>query len=96
MRETRARLLRTLHIGFGSAADLCSLQGLFIGTEMAHAHALCIRGHHFVVRIDWAQALRGTFIPSLSFKREQMSALVAVLGTTNQPLFVFFGSRQRR
>jgi NRAMP (natural resistance-associated macrophage protein)-like metal ion transporter len=51
-------------------------------------------GTIFVVRIDWAQALRGTFIPSLSFKREYMGALVAVLGTTISPYLFFWQSAE--
>jgi len=51
-------------------------------------------GTIFVVRIDWAQALRGTFIPSLSFRREHMGALVAVLGTTISPYLFFWQSAE--
>ncbi|MGA8657681.1 MAG: divalent metal cation transporter [Chthoniobacterales bacterium] len=39
-------------------------------------------GTAFVVQIHWPEVLRGSLIPDLSFKREYMAALIAVLGTT--------------
>ena len=49
-------------------------------------------GTVFVVPIHWAEALRGTLIPNLSFKREYMAALIAVLGTTISPYLFFWQS----
>jgi len=51
-------------------------------------------GTIFVVQIDWPQALRGTFVPNLSFKRQYMGALVAVLGTTISPYLFFWQSAE--
>jgi NRAMP (natural resistance-associated macrophage protein)-like metal ion transporter len=51
-------------------------------------------GTIFVVQIDWGQALRGTFVPNLSFKREYLGALVAVLGTTISPYLFFWQSAE--
>ena len=51
-------------------------------------------GTIFVVQVDWSQALRGTFIPNLSFHREYMGALVAVLGTTISPYLFFWQSAE--
>lgn len=51
-------------------------------------------GTIFVVQINWGEALRGTFVPSLSFKREYMGALVAVLGTTISPYLFFWQSAE--
>jgi NRAMP (natural resistance-associated macrophage protein)-like metal ion transporter len=51
-------------------------------------------GTIFVVQINWGEALRGTFVPSLSFKREYMGALVAILGTTISPYLFFWQSAE--
>ena len=51
-------------------------------------------GTVFVVRIHWAEALRGTLVPNLSFQREYMAALVAVLGTTISPYLFFWQSAE--
>jgi Mn2+/Fe2+ NRAMP family transporter len=51
-------------------------------------------GTIFVIQVDWSQALRGTFIPNLSFHREYMGALVAVLGTTISPYLFFWQSAE--
>jgi NRAMP (natural resistance-associated macrophage protein)-like metal ion transporter len=51
-------------------------------------------GTVFVVQINWSDALRGTFIPNISFTREYMGALVAVLGTTISPYLFFWQSAQ--
>ena len=51
-------------------------------------------GTIFVVQIPWADALRGTLVPNLSFKREYMAALIAVLGTTISPYLFFWQSAE--
>ena len=51
-------------------------------------------GTVFVVQIQWAEALRGTLLPNLSFQREYMAALVAVLGTTISPYLFFWQSAE--
>lgn len=43
-----------------------------------------------VIHVPWAQALRATLVPSLSFKREYLLGLVAVLGTTISPYLFFW------
>lgn len=44
----------------------------------------------FTVKIDWGQALRGTFIPSLSLDGKSLTMFIAVLGTTISPyLFIW-------
>lgn len=49
-------------------------------------------GTVFVVQVDWTQALKGTFIPNISWQREYLAALVAVLGTTISPYLLFWQS----
>jgi NRAMP (natural resistance-associated macrophage protein)-like metal ion transporter len=49
-------------------------------------------GTIFVVRIDWGEVLRGTLIPTISFKGEYLAALIAVLGTTISPYLLFWQS----
>jgi NRAMP (natural resistance-associated macrophage protein)-like metal ion transporter len=51
-------------------------------------------GTVFVVEIDWAQAIRGTFIPNISLTPEYLRALVAVLGTTISPYLFFWQSAE--
>jgi NRAMP (natural resistance-associated macrophage protein)-like metal ion transporter len=49
-------------------------------------------GTIFVVRVNWGEVLRGTFIPAISFKGEYWGALIAVLGTTISPYLLFWQS----
>jgi NRAMP (natural resistance-associated macrophage protein)-like metal ion transporter len=49
-------------------------------------------GTIFVVQINWAEVIRGTFIPTISFKGEYLAALIAVLGTTISPYLLFWQS----
>jgi NRAMP (natural resistance-associated macrophage protein)-like metal ion transporter len=49
-------------------------------------------GTIFVVQIDWDEVLRGTLIPTISFKGEYLAALIAVLGTTISPYLLFWQS----
>ena len=49
-------------------------------------------GTIFVVQINWGEVLRGTFIPTISFKGEYLAALIAVLGTTISPYLLFWQS----
>jgi NRAMP (natural resistance-associated macrophage protein)-like metal ion transporter len=51
-------------------------------------------GTVFVVHINWNEALRGTFLPDLSIKREYLAALIAVLGTTISPYLLFWQSEE--
>jgi Mn2+/Fe2+ NRAMP family transporter len=51
-------------------------------------------GTVFVIQIHWAEALRGTLVPNLSFQREYMAALIAVLGTTISPYLFFWQSAE--
>ena len=49
-------------------------------------------GTVFVTHVPWGQALRGTFIPTISLEREFMAAFIAVLGTTISPYLFFWQS----
>ncbi len=51
-------------------------------------------GTVFVVKIDWAQAVRGTFVPNISLNGQYLGALVAVLGTTVSPYLFFWQSAE--
>ena len=44
----------------------------------------------FVVKVPWAEALRGTVLPSISLNSEYLTALIAVLGTTISPYLFFW------
>ena len=48
----------------------------------------------FVVEIDWARAVRGTFVPNISLNGQYLRALVAVLGTTISPYLFFWQSAE--
>ena len=48
----------------------------------------------FVVKIDWAQVLRATFLPRLSFDRSSVTAIVAIFGTTISPYLFFWQASQ--
>jgi len=51
-------------------------------------------GAVFVVKIDWVQAVRGTFMPNISLNGQYLGALVAVLGTTISPYLFFWQSAE--
>jgi NRAMP (natural resistance-associated macrophage protein)-like metal ion transporter len=51
-------------------------------------------GTIFVVQINWAEVVRGTFIPTIPFKGEYLAALIAVLGTTISPYLLFWQSAE--
>ena len=44
----------------------------------------------FAVHVPWHEALRDTFLPTLSFDTDRAEALVAVLGTTISPYLFFW------
>ena len=44
----------------------------------------------FTVRINWGEAMRGTFIPNLSFDAKSLTMFIAVLGTTISPYLFFW------
>jgi NRAMP (natural resistance-associated macrophage protein)-like metal ion transporter len=48
----------------------------------------------FMVRIDWLQAARSTFIPQLRWDRSYLTAVVALLGTTISPYLFFWQASQ--
>jgi NRAMP (natural resistance-associated macrophage protein)-like metal ion transporter len=48
----------------------------------------------FVTKINWAQAVQGTFVPNISLTPEYLGALVAVLGTTISPYLFFWQSAE--
>jgi len=47
-------------------------------------------GTVFFVQVNWSEALRGSFVPTLSLDRDFMAALLAVLGTTISPYLFFW------
>jgi NRAMP (natural resistance-associated macrophage protein)-like metal ion transporter len=44
----------------------------------------------FVVDVDWADVLRHTFVPSMTWDRVHIAALIAILGTTISPYLFFW------
>ena len=44
----------------------------------------------FVIDVDWAEVLKATFVPHLSWSRVQIAALIAILGTTISPYLFFW------
>jgi len=48
----------------------------------------------FVVHVSWPEAIRGTLVPSFSFKAGFLTALVAALGTTISPYLFFWQASQ--
>ena len=44
----------------------------------------------FVVKVDWSSVLRHTLVPSLSFDRTEVAALIAIFGTTISPYLFFW------
>jgi NRAMP (natural resistance-associated macrophage protein)-like metal ion transporter len=51
---------------------------------------LCYVLVFFVTPMDWKQVLRGTLVPSISFDRDYLLGLVAILGTTISPYLFFW------
>lgn len=47
-----------------------------------------------VVHLDWSQVFYHTFIPSLSFSRDQIFLICAILGTTISPYLFFWQTSQ--
>ena len=48
----------------------------------------------FVIDVDWAEALKATVVPHLSWSRVQIAALIAILGTTISPYLFFWQSEE--
>jgi len=48
----------------------------------------------FVVKIDWNQVLRATFLPHLTFDKGTVTAMVAIFGTTISPYLFFWQASQ--
>ncbi len=44
----------------------------------------------FVIDVDWADVLRHTLIPSMTWDRVHVAALIAILGTTISPYLFFW------
>ncbi len=44
----------------------------------------------FVVNVDWPAVLRATFVPSISWTRPELAAIIAILGTTISPYLFFW------
>jgi NRAMP (natural resistance-associated macrophage protein)-like metal ion transporter len=48
----------------------------------------------FFVQVNWHEALRGSLIPHLEFRKDHLTAIAAVLGTTISPYLFFWQSSQ--
>jgi NRAMP (natural resistance-associated macrophage protein)-like metal ion transporter len=48
----------------------------------------------FIVRADWSQVLRATFIPRVAWSKEFLSVLVGILGTNISPYLFFWQAAQ--
>jgi len=48
----------------------------------------------FVVRVDWAAAMHGTFAPRLQWNKDYVTTVVAILGTTISPYLFFWQASQ--
>lgn len=48
----------------------------------------------FFIKPDWSQVLSSTFIPKISFTKDYLAVLVAILGTTISPYLFFWQSSQ--
>jgi NRAMP (natural resistance-associated macrophage protein)-like metal ion transporter len=48
----------------------------------------------FFVKIPWADVARSTFLPHISWKKEYLTGLIAVLGTTISPYLFFWQASQ--
>jgi NRAMP (natural resistance-associated macrophage protein)-like metal ion transporter len=48
----------------------------------------------FVVRVDWAAALKGTFAPTFHWNKDNVTTVVAILGTTISPYLFFWQASQ--
>ena len=48
----------------------------------------------FVINIDWAKAIQGTFVPNVSLSPDYLQSLVAVFGTTISPYLFFWQSSE--
>jgi NRAMP (natural resistance-associated macrophage protein)-like metal ion transporter len=51
-------------------------------------------GAALVARPNWAEVMRGTFIPQLAWNHEFLTTLVAILGTTISPYLFFWQASQ--
>jgi NRAMP (natural resistance-associated macrophage protein)-like metal ion transporter len=51
-------------------------------------------GVAFTAHVDWAEALKGTFLPSVQWNREYITTVVAILGTTISPYLFFWQAAQ--
>jgi NRAMP (natural resistance-associated macrophage protein)-like metal ion transporter len=48
----------------------------------------------FAVDVDWAAALKGTFMPSIEWNKDYVTTVVAILGTTISPYLFFWQAAQ--
>jgi NRAMP (natural resistance-associated macrophage protein)-like metal ion transporter len=48
----------------------------------------------FMVHVPWAKALRGAFVPGLSFRGKYWAMFIAILGTTISPYLFFWQASQ--
>jgi NRAMP (natural resistance-associated macrophage protein)-like metal ion transporter len=48
----------------------------------------------FMIHVPWAKALKGTFLPSVSFSSDYWAMLIAIFGTTISPYLFFWQASQ--
>lgn len=51
-------------------------------------------GVAFTAHVDWTAALKGTFMPTFQWRREYITTVVAILGTTISPYLFFWQAGQ--
>ncbi len=48
----------------------------------------------FLIKLDWGSILTHTFIPSITFSKDQIYLITAILGTTISPYLFFWQTSQ--
>ncbi len=93
------------NVGFGALVILFAVVSLLLQIFTSYAqYAKYLKYLTFVllsyvvvafsVSLDWSDVLRHTFIPSLTFSKEQIFLICAVLGTTISPYLFFWQTSQ--
>jgi NRAMP (natural resistance-associated macrophage protein)-like metal ion transporter len=81
--------LITVLVILGSFAQLARIFKLLCLALLAYFVVM------FSVNVNWAQVAKSTFIPHISFTKDFIALLVAVLGTTISPYLFFWQSAHR-
>ena len=101
-----AMKLITPQLGFGALLIALTIVSLLLQLFLSYARyarilkwlSLVLLAYVFAALtlrdINWAEVLRGMFIPSISFSREQFILLCGILGTTISPYLFFWQTSQ--